>query len=400
MKDSLLKTCLIATFCRFLLNTGRRFGYPFAPALSRGLGVSLPEITAILAVCQSAAIFGVFFGPLIDRIGYRIMMIAGISLFVVGALIGGLFPLYWTVMAALFLFGFGKAVFDPALQAYIGQRVPYNKRGLVIGVLEFGWAASTLIGIPLIGMLMEHSGWRSPFFALGGLGVLGLLGLIVYVPPEKDHQDAVELAHPTRRAWKTILKSRPALGAIAFGFCFSAGNDAFFVVYGVWMEQTFSFSLAGVGVGACVIGMAELCGEFFTAVLSDRFGLKRSVIVGVVLCTSGYFLLLIPVTSALAPYLGPWAIFMTFEFTIVTFLSMCTEILPQSRASMMAAFLAATGAGRVAGDIVGGLIWPVWNIQGIIVGSMLFNGFALIAVIIGFRRWRATPDPISFENSR
>jgi MFS transporter, DHA1 family, inner membrane transport protein len=33
-----------ATFFRLVLNTARRFVYPFAPALSRGLGVSLSSI--------------------------------------------------------------------------------------------------------------------------------------------------------------------------------------------------------------------------------------------------------------------------------------------------------------------------------------------------------------------
>ena len=36
-----------ATVSRFLLNTARRFIYPFAPALSRGLGVPLPAITSL-----------------------------------------------------------------------------------------------------------------------------------------------------------------------------------------------------------------------------------------------------------------------------------------------------------------------------------------------------------------
>jgi len=62
--------------CRLLLNTARRFAYPFAPALSRGLGVSLTAFTSIIAVNQATTLLGMFFGPLADRLGYRLMMLA------------------------------------------------------------------------------------------------------------------------------------------------------------------------------------------------------------------------------------------------------------------------------------------------------------------------------------
>ncbi|MBW1842018.1 MAG: MFS transporter, partial [Deltaproteobacteria bacterium] len=165
----------VATLCRLALNTARRFGYPFAPVLSRGLGVPLTAITSIIAVNQATAILGAGFGPLADRFGYRLMMLVGMSLLVVGMFAGGFLPFYGVVLAAFFLAGLGKSIFDPALQAYVGERVPFEKRGRVIGVLEFGWAGSTLLGIPLIGLLIQHLGWRAPFFALGGVGLLGIV---------------------------------------------------------------------------------------------------------------------------------------------------------------------------------------------------------------------------------
>ena len=40
----------IVVFCRLILNTARRFVYPFAPVLSRELGVPLTAITSLIAV--------------------------------------------------------------------------------------------------------------------------------------------------------------------------------------------------------------------------------------------------------------------------------------------------------------------------------------------------------------
>ncbi|MBW2200769.1 MAG: MFS transporter [Deltaproteobacteria bacterium] len=104
-----------------------------------------------------------FFGPVADRWGYRRMMLAGLRMLVVGMLAGGFLPFYGVVLVAVFLAGMGKSVFNPAIQAYIGERVPFKRRGLVVGLVEFSWAGSTLVGIPLIAIIIDRLDWRAPF---------------------------------------------------------------------------------------------------------------------------------------------------------------------------------------------------------------------------------------------
>jgi len=87
-----VNSCLIwqigvATLSRLFLNTARRFPYPFAPALSRGLGVPLTAVTRLIAANQITGISGLFFAPLGDRWRYRIMLLAGLGLLGIGLLI-------------------------------------------------------------------------------------------------------------------------------------------------------------------------------------------------------------------------------------------------------------------------------------------------------------------------
>jgi len=147
----------VAALCRLILNTSRRFVYPFAPALSRGLGVPLTAITSLIALNWATGIMAVFIGPLTDRVGYRLMMIAGMVLLAGGLLVSGFFPWYAVVLVALFLAALGKAVFDPAVQAYISEQVPYRRRGLAIGFLEYSWAGSALLGIPALALSSINS---------------------------------------------------------------------------------------------------------------------------------------------------------------------------------------------------------------------------------------------------
>ena len=175
---------VVTTLCRLVLNTARRFAYPFAPVLSRGLGVPLTAITSLIAVNQATSILGIFFGPVADRLGYRLMMQAGMALLVVGMFAAGFLPFYGVILVALFLAGLGKSMFDPALQAFVGERVPFHRRGMAIGFLEFAWAGSTLLGIPAIALLIDRLGWRAPFFVMGGLGLLGILVIRVLIAKE------------------------------------------------------------------------------------------------------------------------------------------------------------------------------------------------------------------------
>lgn len=377
-----------ATLCRLVFNTARRFVYPFAPALSRGLGVPLTAITSIIAVNQSTAVLGMFFGPLADRLGYRLMMLAGLGLLVAGMFAGGFLPFYGVVLAALFLAGLGKNVFDIALQAYVGERVPFRRRGLVIGVLEFSWAGSTLLGIPLIGLLIEHLGWRAPFFVMGGLGLLGIAALSILI--QKDGKKPVrnQTAVSLWNAWRRLGQERAALGAICFAFFVSAANDNLFVVYGAWLEKSFSLRIVALGLVTSVIGVAELSGESLTAAISDWLGLKRAIAVGLVICGISYGVLPLLDQNLPLALCGLFFIFLTYEFTIVSALSLCTELLPGSRATMMSSFLAAAGTGRVVGALIGGPVWLTGGIQMTGLVSAAISSLGLLSLVWGLRGWR------------
>lgn len=387
----------VATSCRLILNTARRFAYPFAPALSRGLGVPLPAIASLIAVNQATAVLAMVFGPVADRFGYRLMMLSGMVMLTTGMFAGGFLPFYGVVISTLFLAGLGKSVFDPAIQAYVSDRVPYHRRGMAIGLLEFSWAGSTLVGIPLLGLLIDLLGWRAPFFALGGLGLIGIVALRILIP--KDGKRSVTRSGSIRfwNNWQRLWKERAALGAIGFSFFISVANDNLFIVYGAWLEEAFGLSIVALGLGTSAIGIAELSGESLTAVLADRFGLKRSAILGLSLCLISYGLLPILGQDLAPAFGGLFIIFLTFEFAIVSFLSLCTELLPGSRATMMSGLLAAAGVGRIIGTLIGG---PVWMEGGIIATgfvSAFISGLALVSLLWGLKGWRQCSSQGGYE---
>jgi MFS transporter, DHA1 family, inner membrane transport protein len=375
------------TCCRLILNTARRFAYPFAPALSRGLGVSLSSITSLIAINQVTSLLGALVGPLSDRLGYRRMMITGMAMLGIGMLSAAMFPVYTVVLIALFLAGLGKSIFDPAVQAWAGNRVSYRRRAMVIGIMETSWSASTLIGIPLIAVLMDRYGWRSPFLLMGALGCAGSIALFFIIPkePASDHPNSTPSQY--LGAYSRLISNKAAIGALGYVFFASAANDNLFVVYGAWLENRFGLGLLALGLGTSLIGAAELAGEGLTAAVSDRIGLKRAVITGLSLSVLSYFALPFMEMSLTAAMAGLAVLFFIYEFTLVTSLSLCTEMIPGFRATMMSGFFAAAGIGRVIGALMGGVVWQGGGIlaTGCVSGALAFLG--LLCLIRGLKGW-------------
>ncbi len=378
-----------AVVSRVSLNTARRFAYPFAPVLSRGLGVPLSAITSLIAMNQATSILSIFFAPLGDHLGYREMMLTGLGILAVGMLAGGFLPFYGMIMAALFLAGLGKSIFDPALQAYIGEQVPYQRRGFVIGLGELSWAGSSLIGIPLVGLLIDRLGWRSPFFALSGIALFGIILLSMFVPhtgkrPVKTRFPVVSVWN----SWRVLGQKRTAISVLCYAFLVSAANKNLFVVYGAWLERTFGLSVVALGLSTSVIGLAELSGEGLTVFLSDRLGPKRSTWFGLTLSSISYLVLPALGRSLPLALTGLFVVFITLEFTFVTSLSISSEILPEARATMMAGVLAASGIGSICGTLLGGKLWVAERMFVIGLVSAFMSGAALIVLIWGLRDWQ------------
>ncbi|MBT4090517.1 MAG: MFS transporter [Deltaproteobacteria bacterium] len=379
---------IVITFSRLLLNTSRRFVYTFAAAFSRGLGVPLTSITSLIAVNQGTSVLGIFFGPLGDRLGYKFMILIGMSFLAVGMLAAGILPFYWVIAIAMLLSGLGKSIVDPAIQAYVGQRVPYRRRGLIIGMMEFAWAGSTLIGIPLMGLLIEKLGWQAPFIAIGLMALISVILVAALFPSDQKQKRQAYRLQETLILWKQILTNRSALGALLFALFVSIANDNIFVVYGAWLEDSFNLSIVALGIGTSVIGIAEIFGESMTAFLSDKIGLKKAVFLGLGVSACSFAVLPLANQNLTAALASLFLIFVSFEFTYVTFISLCTELAPGSRATMISAFYAVAGIGRVIGAVLGGKIWEIGHLPGISLASTGFTLLALIALVWGLWGWK------------
>jgi predicted MFS family arabinose efflux permease len=176
------------------------------------------------------------------------------------------------------------------------------------------------------------------------------------------------------RAWPDLLRNRAVLGMLGFSFFAGLSNDTLFVVFGVWLEESFNLSLTALGAGAGVIGLAELAGAFLVAAAGDRMGLRNAMVWGMalyVLCTAALPLFGASLSLSL---LGLFLVFLTFEFTVVACLSLATSLAPGLTATFMSGYLVAFSAGRLVGALLG---VPIWRAGGLWATGLSAAAFAL-----------------------
>jgi MFS family permease len=113
----------------------------------------------------------VLVGGLIDRRGLGGPFAAGIGLFAIGLIVGGLAPSMPVLVAARFVQGFGAGAVPPIAYVAIGRSLPEHLRPQMFATLSTAWVLPGVVGPALAGIVGETFGWRWVF--------LGLLPLII-----------------------------------------------------------------------------------------------------------------------------------------------------------------------------------------------------------------------------
>ena len=365
-KETGLVVILIA---RIIANVPFRLSTFFLPAITRGLGVSLSAGGVLVSVGSLMGLVAPLFGVLSDRSGGRRVMVFATALFAVSALLMGSLPWYGVAIVAFGLIGLAKMAFDPAMQVFIGQRVPYERRARVLGLTELAWALS-LLAMPLCGWLIEAVSWQAPFLLLGAIGVpvwwLTRRALPADAPSTPATDDGpwgirrtlISLQDQVREVCvdgQSVL----ALSTLALiGFA----QINVLVAYGAWMEDRFGLTVSSLGLVTLVIGAAELLAELAVAFIADRLGKRRSVFISVIF-TGVAYLILPQLTGSLAVALvGTAVMTFFFEFTIVGLLPLVSGMRAEARGTVMSLGRAAGSASRAIAAPVGVALYTTGDI--------------------------------------
>jgi len=349
------------------------------------LGLSLGQMGLLLsAFSWSYALCQLPVGALVDKIGPRWLLGAGLVVWSLAQAAGGLVSTFgWFVIARIVL-GIGEAPQFPAAARVVSNWFPLRARGTPTGVYNsaspLGVALAPLILTPLI----LATSWHWAFFVTGALGlVAAVIWVTLYRDPVRAQMSEVERAYldegqvttavpaTSFASWRALFRYRATWGML-LGFF---GSVYLNWVYLTWLPGYLRtqrhMDLAQAGFAASI---PFLCGFAGALVAGWASGRRRAVVASML----GMVAFTIPAalveSNTLAVACISIVIFLANASSACSW-SLVTAVAPRSR-------IGSLGAIQNFGGFLGGALAPI--LTGYIAQAWSFVPALLTGAAIAF----------------
>jgi FSR family fosmidomycin resistance protein-like MFS transporter len=180
------------------------------------LALALTAFNVVSAALQTPA------GFLVDRIGARVVLLAGLALGTAAFAVAGLVDSYAVFVAMFAVAGLGNTAYHPADYSLLSQHTPPNRIGQVFSFHTFAGILGSAVAPATLLAMQSQFGWRGAFIGAAILGAAVLALLIVQWPAEPER---IAEKHPPRATAKetadqqtswSLLLSPPILLNLGF----------------------------------------------------------------------------------------------------------------------------------------------------------------------------------------
>lgn len=355
---------------------------PALPVFAREFGVGNAAAGAVIsafAVARLVSAMGA--GRLVDRLGERVVLAAGIAIVAVSSLLAGLAGSYLQLLLLRGAGGIGSAMFSVSATSLLLRVVDASQRGRAVGMWQGGFLVGTICG-PALGGAVIGVSIRAPFFLYAGtLAVAGTIALVA-------------LRHTSLRERSGAgATSRTSLGAAmrhpAYRAAMATNLARAWSVLAVRSAIVPLFVTEALGLGPEWIGVGFVIVAALSAVLllpagtyADTRGRRPLLVGGLALCAAG--LVLLALAPNLAGYLGAMTLLGIGSGTLdVAPGAILGDVVGGRGGMAVAAYQMAADVGTVAGPVVAGLLADrygfsaaFWASAAIVVVALLLSASA------------------------
>jgi MFS family permease len=190
---------------------------PLLPFVRADFGVSYTEIGIALSVFNIVtAALQTPAGFLIDRLGARVLLIAGLVLGAIAFIAVAFTHSFWVLVAMFGLAGVGNTVYHPADYTLLSRHVGSKRIGQAFSVHTFAGMLGSAVAPPSLLLMQSFWGWRGAFIGAGvlGLAVAALLAAMREEPAVED-APAPSIPRAVTARWHVLL-SLPILLNLLF----------------------------------------------------------------------------------------------------------------------------------------------------------------------------------------
>lgn len=257
---------------------------PLFPVLKDALDVNYTALGVLLSAYSIATGVGqIPVGVVVDKIGGRAVLLAGLGVQGVSFALMGLASGYWELIALVTVAGLGNSVFHPADYAILSARIEERYLGRAVSIHTFtgylGWGAAP----PTMIALVTLADWQTALIIIGivGIGLFLLLGSQASVFGESRLARVSAIASPTAPvAPLTLLRSRPLTLLFLFFFLSTVAAAGLQGFAGVAVMLLYQADLVTGGSALTGFLFASAVGVLLGGWIADRTGRYRAAIVG------------------------------------------------------------------------------------------------------------------------
>ncbi|SFM55645.1 MFS transporter [Variovorax sp. OV329] len=227
---------------------------PLFPWIKDAFSLSYTELGAVLTVFfVVSCIVQAASGFLVDKMGPRPVLFAGLGLLALSGFVYATAQAYWMLFIGAVLAGIGNGVFHPVDYTLFNRKVAPTRLGHAYSVHgitgSLGWALAPIFVVPLA----IAFNWRVAVAAAGAVAVVVLL--VLWINRSVLHLDVKEVHKATGQGAHAAGGEFDFLRIPAVWMCFG-----FFFLYAVVISvvQTFAPS-AAAHLHAVPVGLVALC---------------------------------------------------------------------------------------------------------------------------------------------
>ena len=200
---------------------------PSLPAISKGLHASPGEVGVTLAAFFAGLGLGqLVYGPLSDRVGRRGPLIAGVSTFLVGAVLCAIAPNIWLLVLARFLQALGGSAGQVVARASVRDRFGHQMAARVLSLLILVLGLAPIVAPIFGGYLLLVGDWRAIFVFQAAVALVILIATIFGFRESRSHDMRAQARGESPVATFRYLLGHPRVVGYTLAGAFNSG--AFF----------------------------------------------------------------------------------------------------------------------------------------------------------------------------
>lgn len=169
----------------------------------------------VSAYAFSAGVSGLLAAGFADKFDRKKLLMFFYTGFIIGTFLCGIAPDYHFLLIARIVTGLFGGVVGSVSFAIITDLFKLEVRGRVMGFVQMAFAASQVLGIPIVLLLANHFGWHAPFLMITAFGVLLGIVIAVYMKPVTAHLQIRSDRNAFSHLFKTVAEPRYQLAFAA-----------------------------------------------------------------------------------------------------------------------------------------------------------------------------------------